>query len=66
MASALPESSATRRLTCARCGTGFDCKRGGCCWCAVESYRLPMPESVAAEDCICPACLRAKAAGNPE
>ena len=64
MASARPESTATRRLTCARCGAAFDCSLGGGCWCADEPYRLPMPET-AAEDCLCPACLRAKAANSP-
>lgn len=50
-----------RRLTCARCGKAFDCHLGGGCWCAAEPYRLPMPDE-AAEDCLCPACLRAAAA----
>jgi len=63
MASAQSESPATRRLACARCGTGFDCRLGGGCWCAAEPTRLPMPDS-AAEDCLCPACLRAKAAAQ--
>jgi hypothetical protein len=63
MASASSESTATRRLACARCGTAFDCSLGGGCWCAAEPYRLPMPDSVAG-DCLCPACLRAKAAAQ--
>jgi hypothetical protein len=63
MASALPESSAARRLNCARCGRAFDCRLGGGCWCAAEPYRLPMPDSDA-EDCLCPACLRAAAIQN--
>jgi hypothetical protein len=46
-----------RQLACARCGAVFECKLGGGCWCADESYRMPMPEG-AAEDCLCPACLR--------
>jgi len=59
-----------RRLACARCGAAFDCSLGGDCWCAAEPYRLPLPEA-AAEDCLCPACLRAAAArasasGNDE
>jgi hypothetical protein len=53
--------AAARRLACARCGTAFDCSLGGGCWCADEPYRLPMPDT-AAEDCLCPACLRAAAA----
>jgi len=34
---------------------------GGPCWCSAEPYRLPVPEA-GAEDCLCPACLRAAAA----
>jgi hypothetical protein len=53
-----------RRLACARCGAAFDCgsgdNEGAACWCMDESYRLPMPEA-GAGDCLCPACLRAKA-----
>jgi hypothetical protein len=43
-----------RRLSCARCGTAFDCGLGGDCWCAAEPFRV----MAAAEDCLCPACLR--------
>jgi hypothetical protein len=53
-----------RRLACARCGTTFECGSGSqdaACWCMDESFRLPMPEA-GAGDCLCPACLRAKAA----
>jgi cysteine-rich CWC protein len=60
MASAPPIPGATRRLTCARCGKGFDCGLGGDCWCAAAPYRLPLPEA-GAEDCLCPACLHAAA-----
>jgi hypothetical protein len=52
---------APRRLTCARCGAAFDCGLGGDCWCAAEPYRMPMT-TAAAEDCLCPACLRQAAA----
>ena len=48
-----------RRIACARCGATFDCGNGGRdggCWCADESYRLPMPG--ADQDCLCPQCLR--------
>ena len=55
--------SANRRLACARCGAAFNCSLGGGCWCADEPYRLPMPDT-AAEDCLCPACLRAAAAAQ--
>jgi hypothetical protein len=51
-----------RRIACARCGTDFDCG-GLACWCAAESYRLPMPTDSTAT-CLCPACLREKAAGE--
>jgi hypothetical protein len=54
---------AMRRLSCARCGTSFDCGAGGdACWCAAEPYRLPLTAAGAAEDCLCPTCLRAAAA----
>jgi len=54
------QSPSPRRLACARCGAAFDCQLGGGCWCAAEPYRLPLPDA-AAEDCLCPACLRAAA-----
>jgi hypothetical protein len=63
MDDAVPGSS-TRALQCARCGVGFDCQLGGGCWCAAELVRLPMPAAGADEDCVCPACLRAAAAGQ--
>jgi len=56
-------SSSVRDLRCARCGAAFTCGEGGRnggCWCADEDYRVPMPVS-AADDCLCPACLRAHA-----
>jgi hypothetical protein len=59
-----PSTLLPRRLACARCGTAFECGSGGSdgtCWCVDETYRLPMPAD-AAEDCMCPACLRAAAA----
>jgi hypothetical protein len=62
MATAPSEPTAPRRLACARCGTAFDCRPGGGCWCAEEPYRLPMPDS--GDDCLCPACLRAAAAAQ--
>jgi hypothetical protein len=55
------EVPAPRRLACSHCGAAFDCTLGGPCWCSAEPYRLPIPE-VGAEDCLCPACLRAAAA----
>jgi len=57
-----PPPSSSRRLVCARCGTAFECKPGGDCWCAAEPYRLPLSAAGAAEDCLCPACLRQAAA----
>jgi cysteine-rich CWC protein len=50
-----------RRTTCARCGTAFKCGLGDTCWCAAEPYRLSASAQTA-EDCLCPACLRAAAA----
>jgi len=48
-----------RPLTCARCGAAFECgSRQASCWCADESFRLPMPAAGSSEDCLCPACLR--------
>jgi hypothetical protein len=54
--------SPVTRTTCARCGAGFDCSPGGDCWCAAETFRLPMPEAASTmQGCFCPACLRAAA-----
>lgn len=50
-----------RSLACARCGAVFECRPAGDCWCADEAFRLPLPVAGADEDCLCPACLRAKA-----
>ena len=52
-------------IVCPRCGTEFECVLGGDCWCTAEPYRLPLTAAGAAEDCLCPACLRqaAEAAG---
>ncbi len=67
---AIPNAS-KRRLSCARCGSAFDCGvggRDGGCWCADEPYRMPMPTTTT-EDCLCPACLRklaAQSAGERE
>ena len=53
-----------RRLTCAGCGTPFDCgtggTTGGACWCMDEAVRVPMPTD-GGTDCLCPACFRAAA-----
>jgi hypothetical protein len=51
-------SAPARRLACARCGTVFECALAGGCWCSAEPYRLPLTAAGAAEDCLCPACLR--------
>ena len=53
-----PMPKQSRQLACARCGTVFECRLAGECWCAAEPYRLPLT----AEDCLCPACLRKAAA----
>jgi len=52
--------SGPRALTCAQCGSTFGCGLGGDCWCADESFRLPVP-AVGSADCLCPTCLRAAA-----
>jgi hypothetical protein len=57
MTAPLPDTS-PRNLVCARCGGAFECAVGGQCWCAAEPYRLPLTDAGAAEDCLCPACLR--------
>ena len=54
------ETPAARRLACSGCGAEFDCYLAGGCWCADESFRLPMPAD--ASDCVCPECLRKMAA----
>jgi hypothetical protein len=54
-----------RRIICARCGQAFDCGLGGECWCAAESFRLPMPEPQSGADCVCPRCLLAAAQERP-
>jgi len=54
-------ASPQRKLNCPRCGATFTCGvNEGRCWCADESYRVPMP-ATADQDCLCPACLRAHA-----
>ncbi|MGC2715786.1 MAG: hypothetical protein WA366_20655 [Pseudolabrys sp.] len=50
-----------RRLSCARCGTAFECGLSNDCWCAAEPYRLPMTKAWI-EDCLCSTCLRKAAA----
>jgi Cysteine-rich CWC len=50
------ETPAPRRLACSACGTEFSCGLSGDCWCADESFRLPLPAD--ASDCLCPDCLR--------
>ena len=54
-------ANSERTLTCERCGTAFGCTLDAkSCWCAEESYRMPMP--VKGSDCLCPNCLRTAAA----
>jgi hypothetical protein len=50
-------TSTQRTVTCERCGAAFGCGLGDDCWCATESFRLPLP--VKGADCLCPDCLRA-------
>jgi hypothetical protein len=54
------EIAASRRLACSGCGAEFGCNPTGNCWCAEESFRLPMPTD--ASECLCPDCLRKMAA----
>jgi hypothetical protein len=58
-------AASPRRLACARCGAIFDCGLGADCWCAREPYRLPMTKAWI-EDCLCPDCLRKRAAALGE
>lgn len=51
-----------RAVVCEKCGTAFTCSGDTACWCAAEPYRLPMPATDSASDCLCPRCLRARAA----
>jgi hypothetical protein len=58
-------SAAGRRLICSGCGGEFGCGLSETCWCADESFRLPMPadaRNVLGPDCLCPDCLRRAAA----
>jgi len=58
-----PQRSTSRSLVCAACGTSFTCTGDADCWCGAEPYRLPMPATAdASADCLCPQCLRRKAA----
>ena len=53
-----------RRLSCARCGTAFDCGLSTECWCGQETARLPLPTSgTGFADCLCRDCLRTVAMG---
>lgn len=56
------QQTSPRALTCASCGAAFSCTGDVGCWCAAESFRLPMPALNSAADCLCPSCLRARAA----
>ena len=51
-------------VSCARCGTVFDCMPGGNCWCAAEPVRLPMPASGSLAGCLCRSCLRLASAAD--
>jgi hypothetical protein len=54
---------APNRLTCERCGGEFYCSpsSGDECWCAKETFRVPVPlplEAGGISSCLCPSCLR--------
>lgn len=57
-----------RELRCEKCGVAFSCGANAeTCWCADESFRLPLPTD--GSDCLCPECLQkmaAAAAGVPK
>jgi hypothetical protein len=53
-------SQVLRHLICSGCGGEFGCGLSESCWCADESFRVPMPAD--ASDCLCPDCLRRAAA----
>jgi hypothetical protein len=58
------EATAPASSSCSRCGAAFSCNPAGDCWCKEEPDRLPMPPAAEKDaGCICPACLRAGAAG---
>lgn len=59
---AYAQATTQRALTCTFCGAAFTCTGDVSCWCAAEAFRLPMPAPDSAADCLCPQCLRAKAA----
>jgi hypothetical protein len=48
--------ASSRQIVCSRCGSEFTCALSGPCWCAEETFRLPIPTD--GEDCLCPDCLR--------
>ncbi|MEI9922345.1 MAG: hypothetical protein WDN50_01045 [Bradyrhizobium sp.] len=56
------ENAPARRLACSGCGTEFTCNVGGSCWCAEETFILPMPAD--GGDCLCRDCLRKAADSN--
>jgi hypothetical protein len=53
------ENQPSRLLGCSGCGTEFTCNPTGPCWCAEETFLLPMP--LDGGDCLCADCLRDKA-----
>ncbi len=51
------------RIAWERCGGEFDCSPSykGECWCAKETFRVPIslpPEAGDIRSCLCPSCLR--------
>ncbi len=64
MSSDTSSPAPARRLTCAQCGTTFECGLSGGCWCADEPYRLRMTDIAAQQDCLCRDCLRQAAAAQ--
>jgi uncharacterized protein len=44
---------------CATCAAAFECTQAPGCWCAELPHALKVPDPPT-DDCLCPACLRAR------
>ena len=57
-----------KEKSCSKCGTAFDCGGLFGCWCSevtlTQAQLAAMRERYA--DCLCPACLKAIAAGTAD
>ena len=61
-----PTSSFVTKI-CPRCGARFECLHSAACWCASVRLDETARRELAAryDDCLCPDCLAAIAAGTP-